>query len=39
MGIISSKIMGFAEATMASNDVKAESGGVVRTLDSAINNG
>ena len=39
MGIISSKIMGMAEVIMCSNDVKAESGGVVRTLDTTVGNG
>ena len=39
MGIISNKIMGMAKAVMSSNDVKAESGGVVRTLDNTVSNG
>jgi hypothetical protein len=39
MGIISSKIMGMCEITMASTDVDAESGGVVRTTDSSLSNG
>ena len=38
MGILSNKIMGMCEITMASTDVKAEGGGVVRTLDSSNSN-
>src|SRR5262249_49428419 len=34
LGVVSSRIMGLAEPLMASNDVEAEGGGVVRTLDS-----
>jgi hypothetical protein len=39
MGLISSKIMGMCEIVMASTDVEAEGGGVVRTLDSSNSNG
>ncbi len=39
MGLISSKIMAPAGIIMASNDVDAEGGGVVRTLDSSASNG
>jgi hypothetical protein len=39
MGLISSKIMGMCEITMASTDVEAEGGGVVRTLDKSNSNG
>lgn len=39
MGVISSKIMGMCEVVMASTDVKAEGGGVARTLDSTLSNG
>lgn len=38
MGIMSSKIMGMAAPTMACNDVDAEAGAIVRTLDSAEGN-
>ena len=38
LGIISNKIMGMCTVTMASTDVKAEGGGVTRTLDSSGNN-
>jgi hypothetical protein len=39
MGLISNKIMGMCEITMASTDVEAEGGGVARTLDSCLSNG
>jgi hypothetical protein len=39
MGLISNKIMGMCEVIMSSMDVKAEGGGVVRTLDKTISNG
>ncbi len=39
MGIMSSKVMGMCEITMCSNDVDAEGGGIVRTLDSGDSNG
>lgn len=39
MGLISNKIMGMAEVVMSSTDVKAEGGGVVRTLDKTLSNG
>lgn len=39
MGLISNKIMGMAEVIMSSMDVKAEGGGVVRTLDKTLSNG
>lgn len=39
MGIISSKIMGSCSITMASTDVDAEGGGVVRSTDTSGNNG
>ncbi|WP_437483305.1 PAAR-like domain-containing protein [Sorangium sp. So ce1014] len=39
LGVVSSKIMGMCEITMASNDVNAEGGAVVRTLDSSLSNG
>lgn len=39
LGVVSNKIMGMCRATMASNDVFAESGAVVRTLDMAGVNG
>ena len=35
LGVVSNKIMGMCEATMASNDVSAEGGDVVRTMDMA----
>ena len=38
LGIMSSKIMGMCEITMASTDVEAEGGGVVRTLDQSNSN-
>lgn len=38
LGIMSGKIMGMCEITMASNDVDAESGGVARTMDSSNSN-
>ncbi len=38
-GVVSSKIMGMCEITMASVDVLAEGGGVVRTLDMSLSNG
>ncbi|WP_437291002.1 PAAR-like domain-containing protein [Sorangium sp. So ce406] len=38
-GVISNKIMGRCGIIMASTDVKAERGGVVRTLDSSNSNG
>lgn len=38
LGVVSNKVMGMVEATMSSNDVEAEGGGVVRTLDSAAVN-
>jgi len=38
MGILSSKIMGMCEITMASTDVDAEGGGVGRTMDMTNNN-
>jgi len=39
MGVVSNKIMGQCGIIMASTDVKAEGGGVVRTLDSSNSNG
>jgi hypothetical protein len=39
LGVVSNKIMGMCEITMASNDVFAEGGAVVRTLDSTLSNG
>jgi hypothetical protein len=39
LGLISSKIMGMCEVIMSSTDVKAEGGGVVRTLDKTLSNG
>jgi hypothetical protein len=39
MGVVSTKIMGMCEVTMSSTDVKAEGGGVVRTLDKTNSNG
>ena len=39
MGLFSSKIMGMASATQASNDVTAEGGAIVRTLDMSDSNG
>lgn len=39
LGIISNKIMGMCKPIMCSNDVKAEGGGVVRTLDKGASNG
>jgi Domain of unknown function (DUF4150) len=39
LGVMSGKIMGMCEIVMASNDVDAEGGGVVRTGDSANSNG
>jgi hypothetical protein len=39
LGIISSKIMGMASITMACNDVDAEGGDIVRTLDTSGSNG
>lgn len=39
LGVISNKIMGRCGIIMASPDVKAEGGGVVRTLDSSNSNG
>jgi len=38
LGVVSNKIMGMCKITMSSNDVKAESGGVARTLDSGNSN-
>ena len=38
LGIMSNKIMGMCEVTMCSNDVEAESGGVVRTMDKSNSN-
>lgn len=38
MGIMSSKIMGMCEITMACNDVDAEGGGIARILDSTNSN-
>ncbi len=39
LGVTSNKIMGMCEITMACNDVDAEGGGLVRTLDSSDSNG
>ena len=39
LGVVSNKVMGMCKATMASNDVSAERGAVVRTLDMATVNG
>ena len=39
MGIVSSKIMGTAEVILSSMNIKAEGGGVVRTLDKTLSNG
>jgi hypothetical protein len=39
MGVISSKIMGMCEIIMASTDVEAEGGGVVRSMDATLSNG
>jgi hypothetical protein len=33
LGVVSNKIMGMVAPTMSSSDVKAESGGLARTLD------
>ncbi|MBX3259817.1 MAG: DUF4150 domain-containing protein [Labilithrix sp.] len=38
-GVMSSKIMGMCEIVMASPDVTAEGGGLVRTLDMSDSNG
>ncbi len=38
MGIMSNKIMGMCEVTMACNDVEAEGGAIVRTADSTDSN-
>ncbi|MCA9622747.1 MAG: DUF4150 domain-containing protein [Myxococcales bacterium] len=38
LGIISNKIMGMVEVMMSSTDVKAENGGVVRSMDKGGNN-
>jgi hypothetical protein len=38
LGVMSNKIMGMCEITMASSDVEAEGGGVVRTLDKSNSN-
>lgn len=38
LGIVSNKIMGMCEITMASTDVDAEGGGVSRTLDNTNSN-
>jgi hypothetical protein len=38
MGIISSKIMGMSNISMACNDVEAEGGAIVRTLDTSGSN-
>lgn len=38
MGVISNKIMGQAGINMSSTDVKADGGGVVRTLDNSHSN-
>lgn len=38
LGITSNKIMGMCQITMACNDVDAEGGGLVRTLDSSDSN-
>lgn len=38
LGLMSSKIMGMCEIQMASTDVDAEGGGVVRTADSSNSN-
>jgi hypothetical protein len=39
MGIVSSKIMGMCEVIMASTDVEAEGGGVLRSMDATLSNG
>lgn len=39
MGLVSNKIMGMCEVTMSANDVDAEGGGLVRTLDNTLSNG
>lgn len=39
LGLISNMIMGMCKPIMTSMDVKAEGGGVVRTLDKAASNG
>jgi hypothetical protein len=36
LGMVSSMIMGMCEITMASTDVDAEGGGVMRTIDSSL---
>lgn len=38
LGVISNKVMGMCEITSASNDVEAEGGGLVRTLDASDSN-
>ncbi len=38
LGVVSNKIMGMCEITMACNDVDAESGGIVRVQDSTNSN-
>src|SRR5687768_1412031 len=38
LGLLSNKIMGMCEITMASGDVLAEGGGVARALDSSNSN-
>jgi hypothetical protein len=38
-GLMSSKVMGMCEIVMASPDVTAEGGGVVRTMDMSDSNG
>lgn len=38
LGILSNKIMGMCKIVMSSNDVKAEGGGVARTLDKSASN-
>lgn len=38
LGIMSSKVMGMCEIVMASSDVDAEGGGVVRTFDTGDSN-
>lgn len=39
LGLVSNKIMGMCEVVMSSMDVKAEGGGVARTLDTTLSNG
>jgi hypothetical protein len=39
LGLVSSKIMGMCEIIMASTDVDAEGGGVVRLMDKSLSNG